>query len=287
MRAALVVHAKKPNVKEITQNLISFLKEIGASASLTEDDAIALGLGELAQPPDKLTEGADLIISLGGDGTMLRAIRQIGPGEIPVLGVNLGKLGFMTEIVAAQLLPGLKRYLAGDFEIDKRMMLKVKAGSGKETLLEQHVLNEVVIGRGAQHRLVELSTFINGTHFTDYAADSIIFSTPTGSTAYSLSAGGPIISPQVEAILMTPVCPHSFFNRSVMLAGQDRIRIELVKGRKDFSLTLDGITADLIELDFIEVERSAKLVNLVRFGQKDFYLSVKENLNNWTRIGDG
>ncbi|MDI6799102.1 MAG: NAD(+)/NADH kinase [Actinomycetota bacterium] len=287
MKVALVVHTKKPNVKEIVKDLADWLKERNIDLNMIEEDALALGFEGFGLPAEELTRGASLLISLGGDGTILRAVRYITQDELLILGVNLGKLGFLTEIRAEELFFALGRYLAKDYHDDKRAMLRVRARSGKKLILEQDVLNEVVVGRGAQQRLVEFSVLINDKVFTDYAADSVIFSTPTGSTAYSLSAGGPLASPKVSSILMTPVCPHSFFNRSLLLSGEDGIKVVFTKESQDFSLALDGIVAQLGEsINVVEIETSSRLVNLMRLTGRDFYANLKDNLNNWTKIGD-
>ncbi len=286
MKVVLVVHTKKPNIKKIVVDLIEKLEELDCQIALVEEDALALDIPKYSAKIEGLTQDARLIISIGGDGTILRAIRYLMGRNIDTLGVNLGKLGFMTEILATEIVAALDRYLAGDYEADRRMLIKVKGFDLNGVIFEQDVLNEVVIGRGSQHRLVEMAVSINGRHFTDYNADSVIFSTPTGSTAYALSAGGPLISPTVESILMTPVCPHSFFNRSLLLSPADRIRVDLKRNGQDFTLTLDGITADLAALSSIEIERSKGFINLVRFGKRDFFETVKANLNNWTKIGD-
>lgn len=287
MKVALVVHAKKPGVKEIVIGLADWLKERNIDLNMIEEDALALGFEELALPAEELTRGASLLISLGGDGTILRAVRYITQDELLILGVNLGKLGFLTEIKAGELFTALDRYLTKDYYDDKRAMLRVRVRSGKKLILEQDVLNEVVVGRGAQQRLVEFSVLINDKVFTDYAADSVIFSTPTGSTGYSLSAGGPLASPKVDSILMTPVCPHSFFNRSLLLGGEDGIKVVFTKESQDFSLALDGITTQLDEsVNVVEIETSSRFVNLIRLSSRDFYANLKDNLNNWTKIGD-
>jgi NAD+ kinase len=184
-------------------------------------------------------DNPDLIVSLGGDGTMLRAAHVAHAADAPLLGVNFGSLGYLTEVEAGEEIDALKRVLDGDYRVEHRMMLDCEVAS--EGRLERHVgLNEVLVERSARYRLVRLRVRVGGEQLATFNADGVIVATPTGSTAYALSAGGPIISPRAEALLIVPVSPHVMFSRPVVLAADDVVTIELDESAPVASLSLDG-----------------------------------------------
>ena len=216
-------------------------------------------------PRRDLCAEVDLIVSLGGDGTLLSVARAVGTRRVPILGLNLGSLGFLTEINSNEMEDCLERLLSGDFEIESRMRLEVRVVRDGEEIAEFLALNDAVIAKSAISRMIDLVTHADGSMLTTYHADGLIVSTPTGSTAYSLSAGGPLLMPGLEAIVLTPICPHSLTHRPVVLDHGTLIESELLLERdQQATLTVDG--QEGIELrghDRVMIRRSPFPVEIV------------------------
>jgi len=283
---AIIIHIKKPSAKKVAIELISWLSKRGIEVKMVKSDASAIGRDDLGIKSDVLITNVDLLIALGGDGTILRAVRLLGGKDVPILGVNLGKFGFLAEVDVENLYNVLSQIIEGKYQCDKRMLLRCEVIKDGESVLERDVLNEVVAGRGAQQRLIRFKVDINGKFFANYSSDSVILATPTGSTAYSLSAGGPLISPATKVMVMTPVCPHSFFNRSIVLSKSDEVCIRCIDRHAIPTITFDGITISQREsFDYLKITTSSREVNLIKFGERDFYTVLKEKLEAWTRVG--
>ena len=230
-----------------------------------------------------MAKKADLIITLGGDGTFLRAVRLLGGGETPVLGINLGKFGFLAEVEVAEMYDILPEVLEGGFQLERRMMLDCEVYLNEKKIVARRALNEIVLNRSAKDKLMHVDVHINDIFFNGYSADGIIFATPTGSTAYSLSAGGPIINPKEKIIAMTPVCSHSFFNRSVILNKSDEIKLRcLEENEPNTTLNVDGLTFHSGSFDLVKIKTSKQFVNLLKAGKRSFYTTLKGKLNTWT-----
>jgi NAD+ kinase len=242
------------------------------------DGARILGLPALAQPEEALVPRADLLIAFGGDGTILRAARLAAPDGVPILGVNLGGFGFLAEVAPEELSVALADLVAGRFELDERMMLAatVDAGEGAPTLL---ALNDVVVTESGVARVLRLRVLVNGEHLASYAADGVIVATPTGSTAYSLSAGGPILDPRVDALVITPICPHTFNARSVVVNRNDVVDVELAAPSADATVSVDGrVGAQLGQTGRIRVHRAKQTTRFVRLRQTSFYGILRTKL---------
>ncbi len=238
-------------------------------------DAAACGLQEFAVPVDAFTAGLDLVISLGGDGTMLRTVDLVYETGAAVLGVNLGQMAYLAEVEPADFDRALERLLAGDFVIDERMVVEVVVASDGPAAGRRWALNEAVIEKTRSGRLARLEVAINGTFFTTYAADGVIIATPTGSTAYSFSARGPIVSPRHRCLLLTPVSPHMLFDRSLVLDADEELRFTVVVERNVF-LTLDGRELGELSLgDTVTCTAGPKPARLVTFGPRDFHQILK------------
>ena len=195
-----------------------------------------------------LPPGTEFIVVLGGDGTILSVARHYGRLGLPILGVNMGGLGFLTEISLEDLYPCLEEYvLPGKFEVDERMILSVSLIRGGETVWRENVLNDAVINKGALARIAELTTWIDGEYLTTYRADGLIVSTPTGSTAYTMSAGGPIAYPTLGTIILLPICPHTLSNRPIILPETVTVAVTLDEKVQDLYLTLDGQVGRALE----------------------------------------
>jgi NAD+ kinase len=218
-----------------------------------------------------LPSQVDLLIVLGGDGTLLSMARAVGDLGVPILGVNLGGLGFLTATTLEEMLPALDTLLAGGMEIEERMLLTARLIRGGQAIGEYIALNDVVITKSAMSRIIDLSVSVGGRHAISYRADGLIISTPTGSTAYNLSAGGPILFPTMDAVVLTPIAPHTLSNRPIAVPGAQRIDVALLVDQ-EVMLTMDGqVGVPLREGDVVQVQQAAARIRLVRFPQKDFF----------------
>ncbi len=228
--------------------------------------------------------GLGLIVSLGGDGTMLRAIDLSLAYQIPVLGVNFGHLGYLTEIEPAELSGSLDKFFEGNYRLEERMTLNIEVypmavadrGRGSREHLHFVALNELVVEKSFSGNVVKLSVGISGKHFLDYEADGLIVATPTGSTAYSFSARGPIVSPSLSALVMTPISPHMLFDRALILAPTERVEITIMDGQ-DATLMVDGINRHSLSMgEMVSVGASPLCANIVKFSERDFREILKQ-----------
>ena len=230
-----------------------------------------------------MPEDIECVLVLGGDGTLLQAARELLQRHIPLLGINLGTLGFLTSAEKSELPKCLDSVLDDSCSIDERMMLEGVAYHGSEKIQMNIALNDVIIARAGFSRLVELKIYVNGDLLSIYNADGIIVSTPTGSTGYSLSAGGPIIFPQTDVIVITPICPHSLQARSLVVSGEDRIMIEIGRRRKtqkeEAMVTFDGRSAQELETgDRIEIYKAQETTQLIRLKGRSFYQVLQNKI---------
>jgi len=273
-RIAIVSALHKPRAQEATCRAVELLQAAGASVVVSPALAETCGL-DCATCED-LTEAApELMLVLGGDGTFLAAARMMAPIGVPLLGVDLGGFGFLAEEEPDRALAQIDRLLAGDFEIEERMMLRVemvRAGTVRAQFLG---LNDAVIATGAFRRLVRLDLRVNDLPAGRFAADGLIIATPTGSTAYSLSAGGPIVEPTVEAMLITTICSHTLSSRPLVVRVDSLLEVTVESGRvphDDLGLTVDGQeTVDLLPADQVRVSRAQFSARLVQLGRRTFY----------------
>jgi NAD+ kinase len=221
---------------------------------------------------------ADLLIVLGGDGTLLSMARAVGDLGVPIMGVNLGGLGFLTATTLDEMLPSLEAALAGHMVIEERLMLLARVIRNGAAVCEHMALNDVVITKSAMSRIIGLTVSVAGQYATAYRADGLIISTATGSTAYSLSAGGPIVAPSVDAIVLTPICSHTLTNRPIVLPASQRIEVT-IQSDQEIMLTVDGqVGVGLRERDVVDVVKAQAPMRLVRFPQKDFFSVLRTKL---------
>ncbi|MGV1098690.1 NAD(+)/NADH kinase [Thiovibrio sp. JS02] len=235
---------------------------------------------EISAEVDLIVPDMDLLIILGGDGTLLHVADQASHLQIPVVGVNLGDLGFLTEIAVDERHEVLERILAGQVVIEERMMLKTRLRRSGEALPWQYALNDVVISKGSVDQLVQLSTWADQEYITTYRADGLIFSTPTGSTAYNLSAGGPIVNPALHSILVTPICPFMLESRPVLLPAQACLATRLAGQAHEVKVIVDGQLAwEMSVGEILEVEVAEKNLRLICSPQKDYFEILRNKLN--------
>jgi NAD+ kinase len=274
----LVAHHDRIEAAALARLAATWLTDRGHSAWMTPEDAEPLELLDLVS--ERRPDSAGLALSLGGDGTMLRAVKMLGGAGVPIIGVNAGLLGYLTEVEPPALIGALQRWdagsEAGEWQIEERMMLDVALNRlGSEQSESWTALNEGVVEKREAGHTVRLLVRIDGAPFTSYAADGLIIATPTGSTAYSLSARGPVVSPKHRALLLTPVSPHMLFDRSLVLDPDEEVEIEVI-GYRAAALSIDGQTvATLAEGDTVAVRASASVARFVRFGQRRFHQILK------------
>ncbi len=275
----IVVHQHRSDVWTLAREAIAWCGD-RVGAQLPHEDAELIGRPDLGVDDAGFGDGLDLCLSLGGDGTMLRSVELVGASGVPILGVNGGHLGYLTEIEPAQLIESLDSWLAGRLTEESRMMVEVfrVTESGDEEPLGR-ALNEAVILRAESGRAVELLTSIDGKAFHSYLADGLIVATPTGSTAYSLSAGGPIVEPDFEALIVTPVAAHMVFNRSMVLAPTTDVGLT-VMGHRGAVLSLDGRSMlDLQPGDTVVCRAAKQPAKLLVSEQRDFHRVLKEKFH--------
>jgi NAD+ kinase len=274
----LVVRRESAGAVELARTLSERLRARGV-AVLVEPE-IDGRLGTEVAGKAAMVRRADLIVSLGGDGTLLGVARLTATAALPVLGVNLGALGFLTEVTTEEALPAIERVFAGEFRLDHRTTLAVRVLRGGEEVASSQVLNDAVINKSALARILDLTASVDGEYLCVYKADGLIVATPTGSTAYSLSAGGPVVEPSVGVILLAPICPHMLTQRPLVLSDSAVVRVELQARDREVLLTLDGQEGvPLVTGDVIEVRKSPHGVALVRTGARSALTVLREKLH--------
>ena len=232
-------------------------------------------VGSLPSAPPDL----DCIFVLGGDGTFLSAVRWIDDRNIPILGIKFGEVGFLAEIAEENLYTAAEKVLNGDFILRPRMRLSVEVKRRSETLAQETVLNDLVINRGALARLAHIKTYIDNHYLTTYSADGLIVATPTGSTAYSLAAGGPVIHPAVPGIILTPICPFTLTNRPLIVPETANIKIRLTKGSSDIILTFDGQKGlEIDDRDEIVIQKGPQPIHLITLPDRQYFDILKNKL---------
>lgn len=268
---------QNPQVVERVQEAVDTLLRRGLRVRVNEDGAPAVGLLEYAAPESELADSSDAIVVVGGDGTILHAARMGAARGIPVLGVNVGGFGFLAEVGLDELLQAVDRLLAGRHTVEERMMLAaelVREGAVAQRFL---ALNDMVVTKSGYARLMPIRTTVNDEHLATYLADGLIVSTPTGSTAYNLSAGGPILSPTVRALVITPICPHTLTARPVVIDGDDVATVEITSEAEGVLLTVDGqVGCPLRGGDLVRIRRAEERARLVRLRPPSFYELLRQ-----------
>jgi NAD+ kinase len=269
----LVPHPDRPRAHELAAEIATWLREREVDVRTC---APSVGIGPFSDGPEAdFARGLDLAISLGGDGTMLRTVDLVYEHGAAVLGVNVGQMGYLTEVEPDGITDALERLLRGEYEIDERMVIEVNVGSDGPARGRWWALNEAVLEKVSTGRLVRLDVAINGTPFTTYAADGVIVATPTGSTAYSFSAHGPIVSPRNRCILLTPVSPHMLFDRPLVLDADEDVRFT-VSAERSVVITIDGRELGPLEFDdTVTCTGGPKPARIVTFGRRDFHQLLK------------
>jgi len=275
----IVSKPKSDAAGAIIPRLLDWLRERGVNARIDEETAVYAAGAVTGRPRPEVPEGCDLVIVLGGDGTLLSAARAIGRREIPLFPVNLGGLGFLTAISLDEIYPELERAMRGEHRIANRRLLRTEIRRNEEVVAAFEALNDAVVTKSALARMIDLDTYVDDQLMCAYKADGLIVSTPTGSTAYSLSAGGPIIFPKVEAICITPICPHMLTNRPVIVPENSVIRIHPRGHEEGVYLTIDGqVGTPVCDGDTVVCHSSHYSLRLIRPPHQMFFDVLRQKL---------
>jgi len=283
-RIGIIAKQNKPEAIPIVRNLVEWLRPRKIEVYMEE------GMVKQFHPPlagphlnsigrEDIPTKVEMIIVLGGDGTLLSVARLVGDHDVPILGVNLGGLGFLTEITLEELYRVLEKVVQGDFITDERVVLNASVIRRGERMADFIVLNDAVINKGALARIIDLETTINGEYLTTFKSDGLILSTPTGSTAYNLSAGGPIVYPSLHCIIITPICPHTLTNRPIVIPDDVEIRAMLKTKQQEVILTLDGQQGFTLEFeDIVEVKKAEGHIFLIKSPYRHYFEVLREKL---------
>ena len=286
----IIANYRKPELWNLLPPLVEWLLDQGQSVAVTDRMA-----GSNYQPPDAvavhstatIVKHSDMILSMGGDGTLLSSARIVGKADVPILGIHMGGLGFLAEVPVDDTYRALEQVLAGKYHLDARLVLAVDLQTDGK-LQTYYAVNDLVIDRGASPRLLKASVEVSGRPVNDYVADGLIVATPTGSTAYSLSAGGPIVVPTLEALIITPICPHSLSARSLVVPSTEKVVIRFDPGQERLSLTLDGQVKFDIDSTAVVTTRQARwTIKLVRLEDSDYYHVLRTKMGWSGEAGGG
>jgi NAD+ kinase len=287
-RIGIVLKPHQPDALRTICELVKWLHErgielVGGPEIERERIEHETGCAISEVPHEEIAASADLMLVLGGDGTMIATARLIGDREVPVLGVNYGGLGYLAEFRIEELYHALESILSGNFRLDKRVMLDVELKRRDASITRNRVLNDVVINKSALARIIEIEAYLNRNFVNSFRADGLIISTPTGSTAYNLSAGGPIIFPSMNAVVITPICPFTLSNRPIVVPDDATIELLLKTVQEEVTLTLDGQVGFALNVeDRVVIRKSSVTFNLVQPSNRNYFDVLRDKLR-WGR----
>lgn len=275
----IIARPRRSKLAEVVPPLLQWLEAHGVRAIYDTETAGSLQDPGGGRPRQQVAESSELLLVLGGDGTMLAAARVAAPYGIPILPINMGSLGFLTSFTLDEMYPALESVLAGRFSLSERVMLDAELVRDKQVIERQSVMNDAVIHKGALARMIDLRLMIDEEFVCRYRVDGLIVATPTGSTAYSLSAGGPIVHPAVESWVITPICPHTLTDRPVVLRDSSFVEISLSADSESVFLTLDGQTGiPMKEGDRVRMRRAATRLKLIQPARKSYFEILRSKL---------
>lgn len=287
-RIGIVLKPNQPDALRTVCELVSWLDERGIALVGTPEierqrilDETGCAVEQI--PREQIAANVDLILVLGGDGTMIATSRMLDDREVPVLGVNYGGLGYLAEFRIEELYQALESILSGNFRLDRRVMLDVELRRGGDLITQNRVLNDVVINKSALARIIEIDAYLNQHFVNSFRADGLIISTPTGSTAYNLSAGGPVIFPSMNAVVITPICPFTLSNRPIVVPDNATIELLLKTDQEEVTLTLDGQVGFSLNVDDRVVIRKSRVTfHLVQPSNRNYFDVLRDKLR-WGR----
>ncbi len=280
MKAAAIISKPAEKSNAVAPQVADWLAKRGYTVYVDRESANHAPGYEVVERGKLAEKNPDFVIVLGGDGTMLAAARAVAQAGIPIMGVNLGSMGFLTEVPVQEVYPALEALVANRCDVESRSMLHCHLRRGTERVVHYDAMNDVVVTKSAISRIVEFEVTVDGQLVTNYKADGIIVATPTGSTAYSLAAGGPIVSPGVDAFIITPISPHSLTNRPLVVRDDREIVIQLKSVAEEAFLSIDGQTGvPLLDGDRITCKKSARNVRLLKLGKRTFFDVLRTKLS--------
>ncbi|MCZ6871967.1 MAG: NAD(+)/NADH kinase [bacterium] len=286
-RIGVIAKPHAQGLPALLHQILAWCEQRSVDVCLDSDTAAAIGAGvgvgkASCHPREAIPALVDLLLVLGGDGTLLSVARLIETHNVPILGVNLGSLGFLTETTTQELFIRLEKVLEGDYAIQERVRLQTCVYHQGERLPQPVVLNDVVINKGALARILSLEIYVDDLYLTTYRADGLIVSTPTGSTAYSMAAGGPILYPNIYALILTPICPYTLSHRPIVLPDTAKIEVILQTPDEDVLVTLDGqVGLALHHGDVVEIRQAPRPIQLIRTTKLDRYFQVLRAKLKW------
>lgn len=279
-RIGIIPNLSKDNDLHLTESIAKWLLDNEQEVLLGNSIASRIGKPELGLRNEDIFMNSDLLIVLGGDGTLLNIARQSAYYNVPLFGINLGHLGFLTEVEAEEMFPALEKLIAGEYEIEKRMMLEATVETDNIQLEKSVALNDIGITKGPFARIIRLGIYINDDFVDLYSADGVVISSPTGSTAYSLSAGGPIVSPDVKVMIITPICPHILHSRSIVVSNEDVVKIEVCQNNTEVMLTVDGQQGYKLKAgDVVTVRQAQCHTSLVKLKDRSFFQVLRKKIS--------
>jgi NAD+ kinase len=286
----IITKLSDPQALMATSQLAQWLHQQGCQVTITEEAAHDAKISEKIATPcpqDNLPKGRDLVVVIGGDGTFIAAFRATGTANTPLLGINMGRLGFLTEVTQDAMLKTMSDVLAGRFQLEERMLLAVSVQRDGQEILEHRVLNDAVMHKGALARMLEFQVSIDERFVFSSRADGLIIASPTGSTAYALSAGGPIIHPTLNTILIVPICPHTLTNRPIAVPGDGVISVTMTQeSSQDHRLTMDGQTGfPLLNGDKILIKQSKHRLRILHAPDRNYYSVLRDKLRWGEQVG--
>jgi len=285
LKVGIVGKIENSEVVDLTRILVEEFGSLGVEVYLENKLADLAGNNNCTEL-ENIHKHSDVVIVLGGDGTFLGVSRILSGTDIPVVGINMGNLGFLTEVTRKEALQLVDIIANGSYEVENREMLSAKVIRKNKQFCSYDVLNDVVISRGIVSRVVDLTLEINDKQISTFKADGLILATPTGSTAYSLSAGGPIVFPALPLMIITPICPHTLTNRPLVVSNERVVRVRSLTDTTQVHLTLDGqISFDLMAGDVVEITKSKKSVKFIRSPFRDYFSILKTKLMWGERYG--
>lgn len=278
-KIGIIPNINKDKDLEVTKSVVKWLLEHDSEPYLNEIVASKIGYNEYSRKSTDIYSKCDFIVALGGDGTILNVARLCAPFNTPIFAVNLGHLGFLTEVDVNEVFVSLDKIYKEEYTVEKRMMLEANVVKNDMEVINFRALNDIVITRGAFSRMARINVYVNNNYVDTYLADGVIIATPTGSTAYSLSAGGPIVYPTVEVIIITPICPHTLYSRSIIVSRDDVLRLEISEENQDLMITTDGQQGYKLDYkDIIYIKKSNEYTNLIKVKNTNFFDLLRDKL---------
>lgn len=279
-KVGIISKPKKAEIGELVTPLLEWLRNRKIEVFIDKETAATLPVPEKCVTRNDMPSVVDLLVVLGGDGTLLATARVLAGKTVPILGVNLGGLGFLTVITREELYPTLEGVLTGDFQTQRRVQIAAEIVRADEAIASYLALNDVVLNKGAIARILDFEVYVDGKFVSTYKSDGLIVSTPTGSTAYSLAAGGPVVAPSVQAFIVTPICAHTLTNRPLVISDTSRIEVVVKSQRESSYVTVDGqVGIAARSEDIVRMKKASSWVELVEPPEKNYFEILRQKLN--------